>query len=102
LADAIFDMHRSVTWLDCGLCLPWFRVEGVMLPFLPSAHEEHDGTEEEYDGSPNQIQVEAQGLLVKRHIFAREQAKERHDSSKDLEDQAERNSDVEPHVVRSR
>ena len=34
---------------------PRAGIDGVILPFLPAAYEEHDGAEDEHDGAPGKV-----------------------------------------------
>ena len=77
--------------------LPRAGVDGVVLPFFAAAYEEHDEAEDEHDGSPGEIEVDAHGFFVDVSRVAGEEAVEGHESSDEEEDEAEGDADVESH-----
>ena len=79
---------------DGGVFFPGAGVDGVVLPFLASAYEEHDEAEDEHDGSPRQVEVDAHGFFVDGSIASRDEAVDGDHSSGDEEDEAEGDADV--------
>ena len=72
---------------------PGAGVDGVVLPFLAAAYEEHDEAEDEHDGAPGEVEVDAHGFVVDGRA-ASEEAVEADDTSGDEEDEAEGDADV--------
>jgi hypothetical protein len=64
---------------------------------LATANKEHNGPEEEHQGSPNEVEVDVEGLLVNGGV-ASDYAVYAHDAADDEEDEAEWDADVESHV----
>jgi hypothetical protein len=73
---------------------PGAWVDGVVLPLLAAAYEEHDEAEDEHDGSPGEIEVDAHGFFVDAGGVAGEEAVEAHEASDEEEDEAEGDADV--------
>jgi len=68
--------------------LPGARSDGIVLPFLAAAYEEHDEAEDEHDGSPGEVEVDAHGFFVDAGGVAGEEAVEAHETSDEEEDEA--------------
>ena len=83
-----------------GACafFPGAGVDGVVLPFLAAAYEEHDQAEDEHDRAPGEVEVDAHRTLVDARA-ACDEAENAHDSAGDEEDEAEGDADVESHVA---
>jgi len=71
-----------------AFALPGARSDGVVLPFLAAAYEEHDEAEDEHDGSPGEVEVDAHGFFVDAGGVAGEEAVEAHETSDEEEDEA--------------
>ena len=84
---------------DSAFALPGARGYGVVLPLLAAAYEEHDEAEDEHDGSPGEIEVDAHRFFVDVRGVAGEEAVEAHEAADEQEDQAEGYADVESHWV---
>jgi hypothetical protein len=80
-----------------AFALPWAWVDGVVLPLLAAAYEEHDEAEDEHDGSPGEIEVDAHGFFVNVSGVAGEEAVDAHKAADEEEDEAEGDADVESH-----
>ena len=81
----------------CGF-FPGAWVDGVVLPLLATAYEEHDQAEDEHDRAPGEVEVDAHRTLVDARS-ASDEAEEAHDAARDEEDEAEGDADVESHVA---
>jgi hypothetical protein len=81
------------------LAFPGARVDWIILPFLAAAYEKHDEAEDEHDGSPSEIEVDAHGFFVDVRGVAGEEAVEAHEATDEEEDEAEGDADVESHLV---
>jgi len=79
------------------LALPGAWVDWVVLPLLAAAYEEHDEAEDEHDGAPGEIEVDAHRFFVDAGGVAGEEAVEAHESADEEEDKAEGDADVESH-----
>jgi len=79
---------------DGGVFFPGAGIYGVVLPFLAAAYEEHDEAEDEHDGSPGEVEVDAHGFFVDGGVAAGDEAVDGHHSSGDEEDEAEGDADV--------
>ena len=77
-----------------ALALPGAVGYGIVLPLLAAAYEVHDETEDEHEGSPGEIEVDAHRLLVDVCAVAGEEAVEADDAADDEKDEAERDADV--------
>jgi len=80
-----------------AFAFPGARAYGVVLPFLAAAYEEHDEAEDEHDGSPGEIEVDAHGFFVDVCGVAGEEAVEAHEAADEQEDEAEGDANVESH-----
>ena len=61
------------------LFFPRAWVDGVVLPFLAAANQKHDETEDEHEGAPGEIEVDAHRFLVDVGGVASEEAVEAHE-----------------------
>src|SRR6202042_1837898 len=77
---------------------PGAGVDGVVLPFLAAAYQEHDQAEDEHEGSPSEVEIDAHRTLVDARS-AGDEAEDAHDSARDEEDEAEGDADIESHVA---
>ena len=77
--------------------LPGAGVDGVVLPFLAAADEVHDGSEDEHEEAPGEIEVDAHRFFVDVGAVAGDEAVDAHEAADQQEDQAERDADVESH-----
>jgi hypothetical protein len=89
--------HRLMT-RGSAFALPGARGDGVVLPLLASAYEEHDEAEDEHEGSPGEVEVDAHGFFVDVCGVAGEEAVEAHKTADEQEDEAEGDADVESHL----
>src|SRR5437879_8478272 len=64
-----------------AFALPGAGSDGVVLPLLAAAYEEHDEAEDEHDGSPGEIEVDAHGFFVDGGGVAGEEAVEAHEAA---------------------
>jgi hypothetical protein len=80
-----------------AFAFPGAWVDWVVLPLLAAAYEEHDEAEDEHDGSPGEIEVDAHGFLVDVGGIAGEETVESHEAADEQEDEAEGDADVESH-----
>ena len=80
-----------------GVLFPRAGVDGIVLPFLAAAYEEHDEAEDEHDGSPGEIEVDAHGFFVDVGGVAGDEAVDAHEAADEQEDEAEGDADVESH-----
>src|SRR5258707_15636656 len=80
-----------------AFAFPRTWVDWIVLPFLAAAYEEHDEAEDEHDGSPGEIEIDAHGFFVDVGSVAGEEAVEGHEAADEQEDEAEGDADVESH-----
>src|SRR6266478_7094482 len=80
-----------------SFAFPGTWVDWIVLPLLAAAYEEHDEAEDEHDGSPGEIEVDAHGFFVDVCGVAGEEAVEAHEAADEQEDEAEGDADVESH-----
>src|SRR5258705_3785770 len=85
-------MARGSTFAFPGAWVDW-----VVLPLLAAAYEEHDEAEDEHDGSPGEIEVDAHGFFVDVGGAAGEETVEAHKAADEQEDEAEGDANVESH-----
>src|ERR1700716_4424379 len=71
-----------------AFALPRARSDWVVLPFLAAAYEKHDEAEDEHDGSPGEVEVDAHGFFVDFGGVAGEEAVEAHEAADEEEDEA--------------
>src|ERR1700678_2511414 len=88
---------RSVPGLTFSGVLPRAGIDGVVLPTLAAADVEHDGTEDEHDAAPGEVEVDAERARVERGVAVGDDAEDGHQASDDEEDEAEGDADVETH-----
>ena len=77
---------------------PLKGVDWAVPPLLAAANKEHDEAEDEHDGSPGEIEVDAHGFLVDLGGVASEEAVECHEASDEEEDEAKGDADIESHL----
>ena len=83
-----------------AFALPGTRADGVVLPLLAAAYEEHDRPKTNMIGTPGEVEVNAHRLLVDGGV-AGDEAVDADDAAGDQEDEAEGDADVESHLVYS-
>jgi hypothetical protein len=77
-----------------GVFLPGAGINGVVLPFFAAAYKEHDEAEDEHDGSPSEIEVDAHGFFVDVRGVAGDETVDAHEAADEQEDEAEGDADV--------
>ena len=87
---------RTSEGREGAFALPRPGSDGVVLPALAAADEEHREAEEEHERAPDEIEIDAEGAGVDV-AAAGEDAVDGHEAADDEEDEAERDADVETH-----
>src|SRR5207248_468964 len=97
--DYSFKPKRGPLGAGGSAFFPGAGINGVILPLLAAAYEEHDKAEDEHDASPSQIDIDAHRLFVDAGGVAGEESVEAHEAADEQKDEAEGDADVESHTV---
>jgi hypothetical protein len=89
-------LYAGATVLVTGTCglFPWAGVDGVVLPFLATAYDEHDEAEEEHEEAPGEVKIDAHRFFVDVGAAASEESVDAHETADEEEDQAEGDANV--------
>src|SRR5208283_3969435 len=86
-----------LAWFGCGVGVGGGGGGEGVGRLAALAEEEHDGAEGEHEAAPDEIDVDAQRLLVERGVAVGAEAEDAHDAADEQKDEAEGDADVETH-----